>query len=232
MGLAATDANLPVDVTGEDATGEQGEERRRRRRRGGRNRNRRDRENGEAIAAGSESEDAEESADGTEAVQLELTKVAAASVQAVVETAKTPASQTVSEQPAVLEAPIARTEEAAVATTQAVEEMATQSVEAPAAPKHEAVVMPAPVMEFKPASEPAPVTTLPENSMVPTPMPIERLQEVLANAGLTLATTDPEKLRAAQEATAKFVPPPHVPRERKSQPPLTTEPLIQIETRR
>ena len=232
MDLAATDADLPVSVMGEEAAGEQGEERRRRRRRGGRNRNRRDRENGEAIAAGSESEDAEESAGGTEAVQLELTEVAAASVQVVVETVKTPVPQAVSEQPAVVEAPAVRTEEAVVATTQAVEIMETPSVAAPAIPKNEAVAMPAPVVEFKPAPVTAPVTTLPANLIVPAPMPIERLQEVLAAAGLTLAMTDPEKLRAAQEAAAKIVPPSHVPRERKPLPPLTTEPLIQIETRR
>ena len=233
MDLAATDTDLPVSVMGEEASGEQGEERRRRRRRGGRNRNRRDRENGEAIAAGSESEDAEESADRTEAVQLELTEVAAASVQVVVETAKTPVSQAVSEQPAVVEAPAVRTDpEAAVAPTQAMEEMESPPVAAPATPRHEAVVMPAPVVEFKPAPVPAPVTTLAANPIVPAPMPIERLQEVLAAAGLTLAMTDPEKLRAAQEAAAKIVPPSRVPRERKPLPPLPTEPLIQIETRR
>jgi len=230
--LASTDADLPVGATGEDAAGEQGEERRRRRRRGGRNRNRRDRESGEAIAASSDSEDVEESTGGTETVQLELTEVAAASVQVVVETTKTPASQTVSEQPAAMAAPATQTEETAVPTTQIMEETATPIAETSVAPKDEAVVMPEPIVEIKPASAPAPVAKLPANLIVPAPMPIERLQEVLAAAGLTLAMTDPEKLRVAQEAAAKVVQPPRVPRERKPLPPLSTEPLIQVETRR
>jgi ribonuclease E len=55
---------------------------------------------------------------------------------------------------------------------------------------------------------------------------------MLSQAGLTLATTDPVKLRAAQEAAAAFVPAPRVPRERKPLPPQSTEPLVQVETRR
>jgi ribonuclease E len=55
---------------------------------------------------------------------------------------------------------------------------------------------------------------------------------VLESAGLTLAVTDPEKLRAAQEANAKITAAPHVPRERKPLPALPTEPLIQVETHR
>ncbi|WP_286867816.1 hypothetical protein, partial [Herbaspirillum sp. UBA812] len=60
----------------------------------------------------------------------------------------------------------------------------------------------------------------------------ESLEQMLSQAGLTLATTDPVKLRAAQEAAAAFVPAPHVPRERKPLPPQSTEPLVQVETRR
>ena len=63
-------------------------------------------------------------------------------------------------------------------------------------------------------------------------MALDNLQEVLAAAGLTLAVTDPEKLRVAQEAAARYVPAPRVPRERKPLPPQPTEPLIQVETRR
>jgi ribonuclease E len=53
---------------------------------------------------------------------------------------------------------------------------------------------------------------------------------VLAEAGLTLASTDPEKLRAAQEAAAKAAPAPRVPRERKPLPPVSNEPLVKVET--
>jgi len=55
---------------------------------------------------------------------------------------------------------------------------------------------------------------------------------VLGSAGLTLAGTDPAKLRAAQEAAAQAVAPVRVPRERKPVPQQNDEPLIQIDTRR
>jgi ribonuclease E len=63
-------------------------------------------------------------------------------------------------------------------------------------------------------------------------MPLDDLHSVLNAAGLTLASTDPEKLRVAQEAAARIVPPVRVPRERKPLPPLSTEPLVQVETQR
>ena len=62
-------------------------------------------------------------------------------------------------------------------------------------------------------------------------MDLDRLQDVLAGAGLTLAVTNPDKLRQAQEAAERIVPAPRVPRERKPAPPLSSEPLIQVETR-
>jgi ribonuclease E len=66
----------------------------------------------------------------------------------------------------------------------------------------------------------------------PAPMQLDDFQEMLKSAGLTLAVTDPEKLRAAQEASAAITPPPRTPRVRKPLPPLPTEPLIQVETHR
>jgi len=66
---------------------------------------------------------------------------------------------------------------------------------------------------------------------VAAPAPAD-LQTVLGSAGLTLAATDPEKLRAAQEAAAKVVAPVRVPRERKPLPPQDDEPMVQIDTRR
>jgi ribonuclease E len=72
---------------------------------------------------------------------------------------------------------------------------------------------------------------------VAAPAPVQQqktdnLVEVLAAAGLTLAVTDPDKLRAAQEAATRIAPAPRVPRERKPAPPQSNEPLVQIETRR
>jgi ribonuclease E len=62
-------------------------------------------------------------------------------------------------------------------------------------------------------------------------MPVADLREMLGNAGLTLATTDPAKLRAAQEAAASVQPAPRVVRERKPAPTIPAEPLVQVETR-
>ncbi|HWU98601.1 MAG TPA: Rne/Rng family ribonuclease [Oxalicibacterium sp.] len=60
----------------------------------------------------------------------------------------------------------------------------------------------------------------------------DNLDDVLRAAGLVLASTDPEKLRVAQEAAAQVVAPARVPRERKPLPPVSNEPLIQMETKR
>jgi ribonuclease E len=57
------------------------------------------------------------------------------------------------------------------------------------------------------------------------------LGEVLAQAGLQLASTDPEKLRAAQEAAAQAQQPVRLGRTRKVAPPPVQEPLIQVDTR-
>ncbi len=55
---------------------------------------------------------------------------------------------------------------------------------------------------------------------------------MLAAAGLQMASTDPAKLRAVQEATAQVSAPTHVPRERKPMAPVSSEPLVQVETQR
>jgi ribonuclease E len=54
---------------------------------------------------------------------------------------------------------------------------------------------------------------------------------VLGAAGLTLASTDPEKMRAAQEAAAQVVAPVRMGRTRRAAPPPVEEPLIQVDTR-
>jgi ribonuclease E len=98
----------------------------------------------------------------------------------------------------------------------------------PAAPKH---VAPAPVEAPEPAAAAsvAPIVVAP---VVPAPMPLDDLRDVLSAAGLTLASTNPEKLRAAQEAAAQIVPAQRKPRERKPSPPVSNEPLVQVETQR
>jgi len=57
------------------------------------------------------------------------------------------------------------------------------------------------------------------------------LEQTLAAAGLMMATTDPEKLRRAQEATASIGQVARTPRERRPVAPASEEPLVQIETR-
>lgn len=224
----AGDAVIQSDTLGaEEATGEQGEERRRRRRRGGRNRNRRDRETGEAMVD-SELETADE---GTpvrqQAVQLEIAEIAVpADVDAAVATeelAPAPAA-------AIVPAPVVATvepepviEAEAVTQSTAIESPATSQ---PVSVQEEPVAVAAEPAIVTEASSAVPAT------IAPAPMPLDHLQGVLSVAGLTLAVTDPEKLRAAQEAAAMVVPAPRIPRQRKPLPPLSTEPLIQVETRR
>ena len=57
------------------------------------------------------------------------------------------------------------------------------------------------------------------------------LEQALSSAGLIMAVTDPDKLRRVQEAAAALVTAPRVPRERKPAPPISNEPLVQVETR-
>ena len=98
-----------------------------------------------------------------------------------------------------------------------------------------AVVEAAPVV-LAPAPAPAPVVApAPAPVAAPAPAPVAApldLNAVLGSAGLTLAATDPEKLRLAQEAAAKAVAPVRKPRERKPLPPQSDEPLIQVNTQR
>ncbi|AOY93360.1 ribonuclease E/G [Cupriavidus sp. USMAA2-4] len=56
------------------------------------------------------------------------------------------------------------------------------------------------------------------------------LEPMLAAAGLQWVHTDSDKYRAAQEAAARIVPAPRVPRERKPLPPLPEGPMILVET--
>ncbi len=57
------------------------------------------------------------------------------------------------------------------------------------------------------------------------------MSAVLADAGLQLASTDPEKLRAAQEAAAQASTAPRLGRARKPVQAPVDEPLVQVESR-
>ncbi|WP_026075786.1 ribonuclease E/G [Noviherbaspirillum massiliense] len=233
MAVADTAVNAVPPGNGPESDTGEGEERRRRRRRGGRNRNRRDRDTAEGIESIGENDGAASEAvtNEAEAQESAIPEIAAAAAS-VVETETVTVKEVISVVPEVAA-------EAASVPASAEAELAAVSqteTEAEPAPVHAAVpekqeTAAVPVESAKDTALSTPAVSANTN-VVPAPMPIDSLREVLEAAGLTLAVTDPEKLRAAQEAAAKIVPPPRVPRERKPLPPLSTEPLIQVETRR
>jgi ribonuclease E len=96
------------------------------------------------------------------------------------------------------------------------------------------VVSAAPAQASLDLTPPAVATAKPVASapVAPAPMQMEGLHSMLAQADLTLASTDPEKLRAAQAASAATVIAPRVVRQRKPVEPLSTEPLVMIDTKR
>ncbi|MGN6390295.1 MAG: Rne/Rng family ribonuclease [Burkholderiaceae bacterium] len=204
---------------------ETSEEPRRRRRRGGRNRNRRERdlaENGEsAIAAGDADEaeviDATETAPTNGHVPSSVAEVEAdAAILAPANDVAPPAQA--EPMPVSSEAQAMSTPETASFTEQAPE------TEAPA--EAMAAVAPDAAADEQPAA-PSSSSLSPAASS-----DADSLREMLSAAGLTLASTDPEKLRAAQEEAARTVAPPRKPRQRKPLPPSSNEPLVQVETHR
>ncbi len=235
--VPAAEADMEAQVAdaaaGEEGSGEQGEERRRRRRRGGRNRNRRDRETGELSASDMEAEATDEQVENRQAVQLEIAEMA------LPVAVSTGAAEVAAVEPATEETPAAREEvpaqiESAAPAVLPVDELPQTpvAVVAPVASVTEPETASVVVAEIAPEPVPAAITApATVTAAAPAPLQIDRLQDVLSAAGLTLAVTDPEKLRAAQEAAAQIVPAPRVPRERKPLPPMSSEPLIQVETR-
>ncbi|MEC5216405.1 ribonuclease E [Actimicrobium sp. GrIS 1.19] len=127
--------------------------------------------------------------------------------------------------PVVVAAPVAAPVAAAVAAPIAA---------AVAAPVAAAVA--APVAAPVAAAVAAPVAAAvaaPVAAAVAAPVAkVEDLAEVLKSAGLTLAATDPAKLRAAQEAAEQAPAAPRAPRQRRAKPAQPDEPLVQIETQR
>ncbi|RFB68880.1 MULTISPECIES: Rne/Rng family ribonuclease [unclassified Herbaspirillum] len=165
---------------------------------------------------------------------------AAPAIETPAEAAPAPVAVTrVQETVAAVEAP-------APVVAEPVAEVAPSAAVAPVEAPAPAAVEPAlaaPVVAPAPqAVEAAPAVVAPTPAPAPVaaaPAPAASngkqwndLNDMLSSAGLTLASTDPEKLRAAQAAAAQIVPAPRVPRERKPLPPQSTDPLVQVETRR
>ena len=170
------------------------------------------------------------------AVVAETKVEAAPVVEAVVEAAVEAAAPVAEPIAAVVAAPVVV--EAVVEAPVVVEEAAPVVAEAApvvveAAPVAAVVEAPSPAVA---APAPAAPVAAPVAAAVVAAAPVAPsapidLQAVLGSAGLTLAATDPAKLRAAQEAAAKAVAPARVPRERKPLPQQAEEPLVQINTR-
>jgi ribonuclease E len=136
-----------------------------------------------------------------------------------------PAAAPVAAAPAAAPAPV----EAVVAPVAAAPAPQPVIMPAPVAPVAPAPVAAAPVAAAPVAAAPAPVQAA---APAPAAAPQADLGEVLAQAGLQLAATDPEKMRAAQEAAAQAQQPVRMGRTRKVAPPPAQEPLVQVDTTR
>ncbi len=244
---------------GEDEA--EGDEPRRRRRRGGRNRNRREREPGEELESAASDGDARAAAPqvslpltSAPEEQAEAPPTAGPAAPA----AEMPAAPTAAVAAPVAAQPVVALAETAAPVTEPhalPDEALVAAVAAPtvAAPTVAAPTVAAPTVAAPAVAEPAVAepTVAEPAAVAPAPVPVAAapvpvapplvpapvaaapdLEAVLGSAGLTLAATDPEKLKAAREAAAKAVAPARVPRERKPLPPQTDEPLIQVDTHR
>ena len=255
---AATETNAEtaviLDENGIPFEAVEGEDQpRRRRRRGGRNRNRRDRDSTESGAENESNEDGvvalQEQTLQDEAAQTPNTAhiTAAEMAATIVNTAKHETFVRVAEISDAVDAPVsalnsaiaapivpqevARHVEPSLVTTPdvVVAEVVTPAI---------AVTAPIPAVVATPVVTAVPVVKAQiVQAETPRPAPavpskVEDLSAVLHNAGLELAATNPEKLRAAQAEAANHVSPVRVPRERKPSPPQASEPLIQMETKR
>jgi len=255
---APVQPDLLIAADEEAATEANGDQPRRRRRRGGRNRNRRDRDQAETAGAedGSDTELMDEHHADTDNHAAEIVnqfvehahEPEAAQAPVVHQSVEQPsaaaaaAPEAMSAQSISHPEPTLATETASVTATEPV--IAAPSAETAEAPAPAAAPVlstsVAPTEEAAPAdivpAEPVavvhtPAPTRPGNGATPAAARSESLEQALAAAGLMMATTDPEKLRKVQEAAASVVPAPRVPRERKPMPPVSNEPLEQVETR-
>lgn len=154
-----------------------------------------------------------------------------------------PEAQPVVAQAAETTAPVAVAVTEAVAAEAIAEPAVSAAIETAApvvpaatpapAPASAAEPVPAPVAQATPVAEPAVAAPAPAPVPVPAaaaPVALENLEPMLATAGLQWVHTDSDKLRSAQEAAARIVPAPRVPRERKPLPPLPQGPMVLVET--
>ena len=241
--IIKTDA-IEATPHGENETAEQTEEGRRRRRRGGRNRNRRDRETADVNDNGAASAIIEGDEKTSDTLQVFI-----------------PVSELIALEPVIAQN-VSTLNELVTSTAPSVELVHTTIVATPiiAAPVSIDIVAPVQAsLDLLPTQADETIATATEvtsdvaptgspNVITPTvevvsspvsiapvepaPMPVEGLNVMLNQAGLALAGTDPEKLRAAQAAAALVIAPVRVPRERKPVIPVSSEPLVLMETKK
>ena len=247
--LVASEQPFQADLltnAGEEAATDSTGEPRRRRRRGGRNRNRRDRDQVDSHA--SENAGVDDSSAGMHAEHVESNTVEV--VQQFIEHAHEPRTTSQNDAPVSVAESYATTPSW---TSQPVETPTTTVMTEAPFVEHHVIQVDSPVHDHHDhqnaraehseqttpeAAAPAPVVATHAPAYVAAPAPVshathqQNLEDVLKSAGLTMAVTNPEKLRQAQEASASLVPAPRVPRERKPAPPVSSEPLVQIETQR
>ncbi len=233
----------PIEPQLEGEVAEGGDEQpRRRRRRGGRNRNRRDRD--AATGEGGANDDAEAGDEGADVeapahAEAEETRASSetapaaekadnadAAVDATPEAAATgTAADKAPEPAAAVDVVVAATAEAVAEPVPAPE---------PAAPAARAAQVESAQVEGAPlavTAQPATTTAAVADTAHTGAEPGADIDAMLRAAGLQMAVTDPERLRAVQVEQTAVVPAPRAPRERKPQPPASNEPLQQVETR-
>jgi ribonuclease E len=224
----------------ETANGPEGDEQpKRRRRRGGRNRNRRDRDPSDVYntddqqdnESGDHAHDMMDAAHATDnGGHSHVVEHAPVAPQIHVHQHETV------QPPATTLAPLPTTANEQVVSTTYFEPAPTSIDKAPVAQPivHHETPVSAPVVVPVTAPVVAPVAaaiTTPVISQPAPVAPVENLEAVLQAAGLTMAVTDPNKLRSVQQSIPAVVEQ-RVPRERKPATVIQDEALVQIETQR
>ncbi|RJX34112.1 MAG: Rne/Rng family ribonuclease [Oxalobacter sp.] len=221
VNLSITEAETVVESGATTA-----ESTRRRRRRGGRNRNRRDRDN---VAADTTMD---ETVDNTVVEGDSISAVPAIDTAGVVTSEKEMAILPVNEpSPETLYVETPQTEMAAASPASppaAIYEVSPAPATEPAYQEEPPFCFTAPGLSPQAEVQPTPPAQVPSTHTQPQ----ASVEEMLTSAGLTLAATDPEKLRAAQEAANNANDAPRLGRTRKPVQTLANEPLIQVDTRR
>jgi ribonuclease E len=200
--------------------------------------------NDEAINAQSEISHTDEQAASPSSMQEERVAVKTMTTEAPVETVELEVSDfftaPVIETETIQEAVEAADDEAVIGETLRVEEPVIDepSITPEVIVVDEPLVEPENVVLSEPMEEASTgikTETEAERHPVVDAKVMEDFSDILASAGLTMASTDPEKLRQAQERVAQATAEEEASRparRRRALPPVVDEPLIQVDTRK